>query len=210
MQIRGARIAVVPCTIALALLAGCGDDDKSSGAPAGTSAPQSAATSSAAPSSTAAPSAAPTTEAPPTATRPPAPGQVDPAQYRQQSGYYFQTPSGSFLCAILDQPISDNAQAGCQGPTNPAPAQYRDCWAKDKYAGALAVGAKAEPLCLNQGVFVGEPLDGGTRGGGRVLPYGAMLTVGSFTCDSTEAGVTCTNDTAGTGFQISRESNRTF
>lgn len=210
MRIRRAPIAVVPCTIALALLAGCGNDDKNSEVTPSTSTAPTATAGSVPPSSAPTSSAAPSTEGAPTATRPPAPGQVDPAQYRQQAGYYFQTPSGAFRCAILDQPISDNARAGCQGPTRPAPAQYQECWANNDYASALAVGTKAEPLCLNQGVFVGEPIDGGTQGGGRILPYGAMLTVGSFTCDSTEAGVTCTNDAAGTGFQISRESNRTF
>ncbi|MFI6998008.1 hypothetical protein [Nocardia sp. NPDC050175] len=207
MQIRGARIAVVPCAVALALLAGCGNDDKGSATPTSTSAvPSSAVASSAAPSS----SAAPITSSAATATRPPVSGPVDPAQYRQQMGYYFQSPSGSFLCAILDQPIDDNAQVGCQGPTAPAPAEFKDCWSKNPQASALTVGVHSGARCLNQGVFVGAPIDGGNRGGGRVLPYGGVLTVGPFTCDSAEAGVTCTNDSTGAGFKIARETNRTF
>ncbi|MFE9576109.1 hypothetical protein ACFYO1_06985 [Nocardia sp. NPDC006044] len=208
MQIRGARIAVVPCAVALALLAGCGNDDKGSGTPPtrGSVPPSSAVSSS--PVAPATP--APTSSAAPTTTRGPVSGPVDPAQYRQSMGYYFQSPTGSFLCAILDQPIDDNAQAGCQGPTSPAPAQVKDCWSKHPQASALTVGTHSEALCLNQGVFVGAPTDGGDRGGGRVLPYGGMLTVGAFTCDSAESGVTCTNDTTGAGFKISRESNRTF
>ncbi|MFI6168468.1 hypothetical protein ACIBCN_16945 [Nocardia sp. NPDC051052] len=205
MQIRGARIAVLPCALALALLAGCGSDDKGSATPTSrTSVPSSVpASSSAAPVPT-------TSSAAPTATRPPASGPVDPARYRQQMGYYFQSPSGSFLCAILDQPIDDNAQVGCQGPTAPAPAEFKECWSKNPQASALTVGAHSGARCLNQGVFVGAPIDGGNRGGGRVLPYGGVLTVGPFTCDSAESGVTCTNDSTGAGFKITREGNRTF
>ncbi|WP_135232302.1 hypothetical protein [Nocardia sp. CS682] len=205
MQIRGARIAVVPCAVALALLAGCGNDDKESGTPTASSAAPSSpvASSSAAPTTTA-------TAAPTSATRAPASGPVDPAQYRQQMGYYFQSPSGSFLCAILDQPIDDNAQVGCQGPTTPAPAEFKECWSKNPQGSTLTVGKRSGARCLNQGVFVGAPIDGGSRGGGRVLPYGGVLTVGAFTCDSAENGVTCTNDTTGAGFTIARESNRTF
>ncbi|PXX63828.1 hypothetical protein DFR70_1053 [Nocardia tenerifensis] len=208
---------MVPCAVALALLAGCGNDDKDSGA----AAPSSANLRSAAPSSpVAAPPALPTTapvstsaaasSAAPTTARGPVSGPVDPAQYRQQMGYYFQSPSGTYLCAILDQPIDDNAQVGCQGPTSPAPAEFRDCWTRNPQGSALTVGAHSKALCLNQGVFVGAPIDGGSRGGGRVLPYGGMLTVGPFTCDSAESGVTCTNDTTGAGFKIAREGNRTF
>ncbi|GAA1611721.1 hypothetical protein [Nocardia ninae] len=206
MQIRGARIAVVPCAVALALLAGCGNDDKDSGTPTSSSVVPSspAASSSAAPTTTA--TAAPTSSTP----RPHASGPVDPAQYRQQMGYYFQSPSGSFLCAILDQPIDDNAQVGCQGPTTPAPAEFKECWSKNPQGSTLTVGKRSGARCLNQGVFVGAPIDGGSRGGGRVLPYGGVLTVGAFTCDSAENGVTCTNDTTGAGFTIARESNRTF
>ncbi|MEU7138548.1 hypothetical protein ABZ942_03770 [Nocardia sp. NPDC046473] len=205
MQIRGARIAVVPCAVALALLAGCGNDDKGSATPTS----RSALPSSPAASSPAAPTPT-TSSSAPTATRPPVSGPVDPAQYRQQVGYYFQSPSGAFLCAILDQPIDDNAQVGCQGPTAPAPAEFKDCWSKNPQASALTVGVHSGARCLNQGVFVGAPIDGGSRGGGRVLPYGGVLTVGPFTCDSAEAGVTCTNDSTGTGFTIARENNRTF
>ncbi|WP_194835937.1 hypothetical protein [Nocardia sp. XZ_19_369] len=206
MQIRGARIAVVPCAVALALLAGCGNDDKGSGTPTSSSAAPSSpvASSSTAPTTTA--TAAPTSST----TRPHASGPVDPAQYRQQMGYYFQSPSGSFLCAILDQPIDDNAQVGCQGPTTPAPAEFTECWSKNPQGSTLTVGKRSGARCLNQGVFVGAPIDGGSRGGGRVLPYGGVLTVGAFTCDSAENGVTCTNDTTGAGFTIARESNRTF
>ncbi|WP_433656565.1 hypothetical protein ACQPW1_35305 [Nocardia sp. CA-128927] len=208
MQIRGARIAVVPCAVALALLAGCGDDDKGSATPTSSSVVPSShpVSSSAAPTTT----PATTSSAAPTTTRGPVSGPVDPAQYRQQMGYYFQSPSGSFLCAILDQPIDDNAQVGCQGSTSPAPAEFKDCWSKNPQASTLAVSAHSRALCLNQGVFVGAPIDGGNRGGGRVLPYGGMLTVGPFTCDSTESGVTCTNGTTGAGFKIARETNRTF
>ncbi|MFD6156510.1 hypothetical protein ACFWF7_18200 [Nocardia sp. NPDC060256] len=204
MQIPGARIAVVPCSVALALLAGCGNDNEGPATPTSTS----VVPISAAASSPAAPT--PTTSSAATATRPPVSGPVDPAQYRQQMGYYFQSPSGSFLCAILDQPIDDNAQVGCQGPTAPAPAEFKDCWSKNPQASALTVGVHSGARCLNQGVFVGAPIDGGSRGGGRILPYGGVLTVGPFTCDSTEAGVTCTNDSTGAGFTIARASNRTF
>ncbi|MFG1798508.1 hypothetical protein [Nocardia sp. NPDC049149] len=204
MQIRGARIVVLPCAVTLALLTGCGNDKDTA-----TPTTSSAAPTSAAVRTSAAPTAPPTSSAP-TTTRPPALGEVDPAQYREQRGYYFQSPSGMFLCAILDQPIDENAQAGCQGPTTPAPADQKECWAKDPNASGLAVGKRARTLCLTQGVFVGEPSDGGNRGGGRVLPYGASITVGPFTCSSAENGVTCTNDSTGNGFQISREMNRTF
>ncbi|WP_378732193.1 hypothetical protein [Nocardia brasiliensis] len=206
MQIREARIAVVPCAVALALLAGCGDDDKGSGTPTSSSVPP----SSQAPSSSATPTTPMTTTAAPTTSRGPVSGPVDPEQYRQQMGYYFQSPTGSFLCAILDQPIDDNAQVGCQGPTAPAPADLQDCWSKSPMASTLTVGKRSGARCLNQGVFVGAPIDGGSRGGGRVLPYGGMLTVGPFTCDSAESGVTCTNNTTGAGFKIARETNRTF
>ncbi|MCB7136357.1 hypothetical protein [Cellulosimicrobium marinum] len=47
-------------------------------------------------------------------------------------------------------------------------------------------------------------------GGVEVLPYGKSKTVGGFTCDSADTGVTCRDDATGKGFTVARAGIRTL
>ncbi len=43
-----------------------------------------------------------------------------------------------------------------------------------------------------------------------ILDYGTSKTVGPFTCDSAETGMTCRDDATGKGFTIARAGIRTL
>lgn len=74
--------------------------------------------------------------------------------------------------------------------------------------GIKLAGGSAQHICLNQGVYVGPPVDGSDRGGGKVLAYGDTIIVQTVACQSTEAGITCWE--AGSGFTLSRDVNEVF
>lgn len=139
---------------------------------------------------------------------------VDPGLYEESGTYYFQSPTKTFKCAIVAPGSYDpGVVAGCQGPTTPVPAAQRDCWAKwGPYGSGVGVGPSgAQYLCLNQGFFVGAPLNpGDSEGGGRVLPYGSSLSARGYTCTSATDGVSCANDANGHGFRIARQANSVY
>lgn len=102
--------------------------------------------------------------------------------------YSFQMPSGNIgcalsaegvLCAILAFDYEPPAVPGCEADTGIA-------FALDP-EGTSAVCSTGAP----------------DFGGAAELPYGESLTVGEFTCDSTEQGVSCSNG-SGQEFSLRR------
>lgn len=141
----------------------------------------------------------------------PPPGPVDPAFYESDGGYFFQTADRGIACGILHEAVGPaRHSAGCQGETVPPP-EMAACWGSDPAAATLAVGAQADYLCVNQGLFVGPPVEPDTGAdGGPVLPVGASLSAHGFTCRAEPVGVSCRNDATGRGFEIAPGGNRLF
>ncbi|WP_280341714.1 DUF6636 domain-containing protein [Nocardia neocaledoniensis] len=132
---------------------------------------------------------------------------VDARDYQQRDSFYFQSPTGNIMCGILaDAPFG----VGCQlSHANVLPPQLPDCTdAPNRKVAVHTVGGKSEFLCTSQGIFVGEPVDGTTKGGGATLNYGDTLVVRGVACTSTEQGIRC--DAAGHGFTISADSQTLF
>ncbi|MEV6767206.1 hypothetical protein AB0N05_01090 [Nocardia sp. NPDC051030] len=191
------RVVVAAATTLVALLSGCssGSDHHPDAAPA--------STSTAATTKPAAPTSIPFTT-------PNSPGtEADPTIYRQSTGgagvagYFFTSPSGNFHCAILDKPIpfaGENAiEAGCQGQAA-VPQGKQECAKNGQAMPGFALGV-AGPLygCLG---------DGGAFYGGTddpALPYGSYLKIRNYKCSSREVGVTCTLETSGVSFFVSKE-----
>ncbi|MGV9612791.1 hypothetical protein [Nocardia xishanensis] len=89
------------------------------------------------------------------------------------------------------------------------PSELSDCGTRPERAvAAQVVGGRGQFLCLNQGVFVGAPLDGSGKGGGKVLPYGATIIVRGTACTSLPSGIRC--DAAGHGFVIAADAQSLF
>ncbi|RJO74735.1 hypothetical protein D5S18_14830 [Nocardia panacis] len=151
------------------------------------------------------------TPAPPTPDRvPTGHGPMDPTWYQAVGGYFFHTADRGLSCGILDEAVGQSRHsAGCQGSTPPPP-EMQACWNSAPDAAAMAVGESASYLCVNQGLFVGPPEDGGGQSGGQVLPAGASLTVHGFTCQTEQMGVSCRNDVSGHGFTMTPGTNRLF
>lgn len=130
--------------------------------------------------------------------------------YMSEPGaYYFQTPSGKFLCGIETAiRTGGTARVGCQGelpssaPALPAPG------APDNLIPAntiLAEGAGPGDF-MNSGGVMFAP-DGGAP---QVLPYGEALRVDGYEClVSPEVGVTCTTP-YGHGFAVSSSTYGTW
>ncbi|GEM32998.1 hypothetical protein NN3_40050 [Nocardia neocaledoniensis NBRC 108232] len=132
---------------------------------------------------------------------------VDARDYQQRESFYFQSPTGNIMCGILaDAPFG----VGCQlAHANVIPPQLPNCSdAPDRKVAVHTVGGKSEFLCTSQGIFVGEPVDGTTKGGGATLNYGDTLVVRGVACTSTEQGIRC--DAAGHGFTISADAQTLF
>ncbi|MFF2086463.1 DUF6636 domain-containing protein [Nocardia sp. NPDC058176] len=133
---------------------------------------------------------------------------VDPRPYQQQGdNFYFQSPTGNIMCGILTEL---SLGVGCQlARTNVIPAQLPDCTdAPDRKVAVHVAGGTAEFLCTSQGIFVGESVDGGSKGGGKVLNYGDTISILGTACTSTEQGMRC--EVAGRGFFISADQQSLF
>jgi hypothetical protein len=132
---------------------------------------------------------------------------VDARDYQQGENFYFQSPSGNIKCGFIN---NNNVGTGCQlTHASVIPPALGDCGTRPERAvAAQIIGRKASFLCLNQGVFVGQPLDGGGEGGGRVLGYGQTIFVRSTSCTSSLAGIRC--DAAGHGFVIAADQQALF
>lgn len=114
-------------------------------------------------------------------------------------GILFQTPSKNIACT---GDVADNGKpvVSCEIQDYtwliPRPADYQ-------------LGGKGNRFILAQGQppVAGEwHSDFGGPEGQPILDYGKTQSVGSITCDSEAAGVTCTDSSTGHFFRISRDS----
>ena len=112
--------------------------------------------------------------------------------------YNFQSPSGNITCVMSAlQGIAPEASCGIVDHTWVAPPRPQVC-----------MGGWGDQIDLNQG---SPPAlvchTDTTRGSGLpTLQYGQTRSVASLTCESTPAGITCTDFSTGHFFRISRES----
>ncbi|MFD6896697.1 hypothetical protein ACFWB0_19385 [Rhodococcus sp. NPDC060086] len=136
---------------------------------------------------------APTPEAPPT---------LAAVAFEQGESYYFTTPDGAFACGIVQLP--GRTEAGCEGVTDPVPPQPENCVVNWGHGMRVVDSGPGEFLCSGGPVYL--PVEGSAE----VLPAGATLSQLGYTCATTEADVTCTNDTTGHGFTVASGSNETF
>ena len=121
--------------------------------------------------------------------------------------YFFKSPSRNIMCGIHTEDA--DLGVGCQAEYAKVAPDGPQC--ENSATSAVAVHITAtgtKRMCLNQGVFVGPPMDGTNRGGGRTLDYGSTITVGPASCTSAETGMTCTQGSH--GFTLSREINRIY
>ncbi|WP_228833608.1 DUF6636 domain-containing protein [Nocardia brasiliensis] len=132
---------------------------------------------------------------------------VDARDFQQEGYYYFQSPSKNIKCGFIE---SNGLGTGCQlKNATVIPAELPDCGTRpDRAVAAQVVGGEGKYLCLNQGVFVGPPIDGGSEGGGKVLAYGETIVVKGTACTSSEAGIQCSQ--AGHGFFIAADKQSLF
>ena len=116
-----------------------------------------------------------------------------------QDYQFFQAPSGNIACAIF---LGDGAAARCdiRDYTPSFPVQPADC--DLDWGGAFVVGLTGPGQVGCVGDTVNDP-------GAPVLAYGQSLTLGPFTCQSAETGMTCQNG-EGHGFTIARAAQRVF
>ncbi len=193
MTIRCAALLTLSAAVTL-LLGACGNDVAGTASVA-TDGSTAATTTSAPRTTTSAPSTPKTTT---TTTTPPA--KVAPSDYAGEvSGvYYFTTASEKFECAIV---TAATIVAGCHG-------SFPD--SAPKVPGSGAPETKVKPNAIEvpangpgHFVSVGDPQFHRFEGTTKVLPYGAPLNVGGFTCSVDESkGVTCAS-AAGHGFTVS-------
>ncbi|WP_245677121.1 hypothetical protein [Nocardia acidivorans] len=132
---------------------------------------------------------------------------VDARDYQQGDRFYFQSPSGNIMCGFN---VGDGSVVGCQlARVSVVPPALPDCGSRpDRAVAARIAGGAAQFACLNQGVFVGDPVGGGSKGGGKVLPYGATITVQGTACESLRTGVRCSS--GGHGFMVAAGAQSLF
>ncbi|MFE3188862.1 hypothetical protein ACFXHA_07620 [Nocardia sp. NPDC059240] len=136
---------------------------------------------------------------------------VDARDFEQQGHYYFQSPSQNIKCGIY---VDNLNTVGCQLKNATVIPAGLSCANNPAHEVAAAVqNGKPQFICLNQGVFVGPPIDGSTapgfhEGGGKVLEYGQTIGVRGVICESMTSGVRCTVD--GHGFVIAAETQSLF
>ncbi|MFD6398791.1 DUF6636 domain-containing protein [Nocardia sp. NPDC060249] len=132
---------------------------------------------------------------------------VDARDYQQRNNFYFQSPTGNILCGFVEE---GTLGVGCQlADTHVIPPELPTCDnSPARKVAAHIYGGTAEFLCTNQGFFVGEPVDGTNKGGGKTLNYGDTIIVRGAACTSTQQGVRC--DADGHGFFISADRQYLF
>ena len=185
-------------------VAGCGsaDDTQTAAGTTSTAAPATSSTT-VAPSTVEETTPAVTTEsapAPETTSEEPAP--LAPVEYQRNESYYFSSPDGTFQCGIVRLPT--RTEAGCEGPTDPIPPRPEDCMVN------WGLGIRVQDS--GEGAFMcsGGPVYLSADGVSPTLPPGSPLSQLGYTCATTAADVTCTNDATGHGFRVAAGSNETF
>jgi hypothetical protein len=188
---RATGLAGLACLVALAALtvAGC---STSAGSTAGSAAsvPTVTVTPQAAPAASTAPSA-PTV----TVTETPAPAPAPTAVAQPDGPGSFRSPSGNINCT-LSTPGGDNA-ARCEvvDHTWTAPSPPPDCHLNSGDRFYLTQGNAAVVGCYAQEFPVAE----------STLGYGQSRSFGTITCDSEYSGMTCTDNSTGHYFRVSRD-----
>jgi hypothetical protein len=188
---RATGLAGLACLVALAALivAGC---STSAGSTAGSAAsvPTVTVTPQAAPAASTAPSA-PTV----TVTVTPAPAPAPTAVAQPDGPGSFRSPSGNINCT-LSTPGGDNA-ARCEvvDHTWTAPSPPPDCHLDSGDRFYLTQGNAAVVGCYAQEFPVAE----------STLGYGQSRSFGTITCDSEYSGMTCTDNSTGHYFRVSRD-----
>lgn len=200
-----AVVMALAVVAAVGALAGCNDDTITGGQPVGNT-PTSIANQGGSPGTVAAPGEV---ASPATATTLPTrdDANVDARDFQQGDKFYFQSPSGNILCGFIN---ANGIGTGCQlvNATH-IPAELADCGGQaNRKVAAEVNGGAAKYRCLNQGLFVGQPVDGTNKGGGKVLQYGQTIIVRGTACTSMESGVRC--DAGGHGFTIAAEAQSLF
>ena len=185
-------------------VAGCGsaDDTRTATGTTSTAAPATSSTT-VAPSTVEETTPSSTTEsapAPETTSEEPAP--LAPVEYQRNESYYFSSPDGTFQCGIVRLPT--RTEAGCEGPTDPIPPRPEDCMVN------WGLGIRVQDS--GEGAFMcsGGPVYLSADGVSPTLPPGSPLSQLGYTCATTAADVTCTNDATGHGFRVAAGSNETF
>ncbi|OOL29653.1 hypothetical protein GQ85_24665, partial [Rhodococcus rhodochrous] len=140
-----------------------------------------------------------------TTTPPPAPESAPPTladvQYERNESYYFTSPDGGFRCGIVKLP--SRTEAGCEGATDPVPPRPENCMVNWGNGIRVQDAGPAEFMCSGGSVYT-------SGGDDPVLPSGSRLSKLGYTCETTDADVTCANDATGHGFTIAAGSNTTF
>ena len=133
---------------------------------------------------------------------------VDARDYQQRNNCYFQSPTGNIMCGFVRE---GDLGVGCQlSKVTVIPAALLptcDDSPAHKVA-ARIVSGKPEFMCVNQGFYVGDPVDGTNKGGGKVLEYGDTIVVRGTACTSTEQGVRC--EAANHGFFVAADRQHLF
>ncbi|MBS9375515.1 hypothetical protein [Rhodococcus sp. B50] len=196
-------VAVV--TGAALFVAGCGRSSDGTGADPGATSTTTAASSSTtvAPSTTEETAPSSTTEAAPEPeTSPEEPAPLAQVEYQRNESYYFSSPDGTFECGIVRLPT--RTEAGCEGPTDPIPPRPEDCMVN------WGLGIRVQDSGEGEFVCSGGPVYLSPDGASPALPPGSSLSQLGYTCATTAADVTCTNDATGHGFRVAAGSNETF
>lgn len=113
----------------------------------------------------------------------------------------FTMPSGNIACLVeKGATAADAVRCEIAERSWTPPAQPADCpdgWGD----GTTLSEGRAEVTCAADSVtgWVEPGTDGPV-----ILAYGTALTLGDVTCESSEAGVRCTDATTGAGFSLSR------
>ncbi len=149
-----------------------------------------------APSATVPSTAAPVRPSPstqPTPSPSPTPSKrlVAPAPAGAAQLPVFDSPSGNISCALSSQGASCTIKERSFAPDS--------CPAGNAYTASLAPGTEPAGACAT-----------GFTPSGTVLAYGQSATVGDFACTSSQSGMTCWNQTTGTGFLLAREGANTI
>ncbi|CAN5839316.1 hypothetical protein BH10ACT9_BH10ACT9_55310 [soil metagenome] len=108
----------------------------------------------------------------------------------------FTSPSGNIGCFIdVDYVRCDIAERSWTPPARPADCEF-------DYGQGIAFAAGEAPAF----VCAGDT----SLWAGPALAFGESLSAGSMSCQSLETGITCRDDSTGTGFTISREEYSLF
>lgn len=122
-----------------------------------------------------------------------------------QSGFYFQSPTGYFACAIIGTPGA--ASAGCHGQlpsAAPTINQHPDFQTANTIDSLNGEHGQLRQRGDPQYQFISDVKS-------RVLPYNQPIFVSGYTCTvDRDAGTTCRNFDTGHGFTVNRSTYKLF